>query len=98
MQHGDIVSIVTVSGEYVGQVSEFLSDNSLRILNPRMILTDGQGQMGFAKGICVSGVENPEEQIFMQYVFVAETDDKVANAWKEATSQIITAPKPTLVK
>jgi len=98
MQSGDIVSIVTVSGEYVGEVSEFLSDNSLRIRNPRMILTDGQGQMGFAKGICVSGIENPEEQVFMQYVFVAETNDKVSNAWKEATGKILTAPKPTLVK
>ena len=98
MQAGDIVSIITVSGEYVGEVTEFLSDNSIRLSNPRMILSDGKGQMGFAKGICVSGVENPEEQIFMSYVFIAETNDKVATAWKEATSQIITAPKPTLVK
>tara|TARA_Y100000758_G_C15970923_1_gene393187 strand:- start:21 stop:317 length:297 start_codon:yes stop_codon:yes gene_type:complete len=98
MQQGDIVSIVTVSGEYVGEVVEFLSDNSLRISNPRMILTDGKGQMGFAKGICVTGIENPEEQIFMQYVFIADTNSKVVDAWKEATSQIITPPKPTLVK
>jgi len=98
MQAGDIVSIITVSGEYVGEVTEFLSDNSIRLSNPRMILSDGKGQMGFAKGICVSGVESPEEQIFMSYVFIAETNDKVATAWKEATSQIITAPKPTLVK
>jgi hypothetical protein len=98
MQQGDIVSIITVSGEYVGEVTEFLSDNSIRLSNPRMILSDGKGQMGFAKGICVSGVENPEEQIFMSYVFIAETNDKVVNAWKEATSQILTPPKPTLVK
>ena len=98
MQHGDIVSIVTVSGEYVGEVSEFLSDNSVRLTNPRMILSDGKGNMGFAKGLCLSGIENPEEQIFMNYVFIAQTNDTVATAWNEAVGTIITPPRPTLVK
>ena len=95
MNKGEIVTVVTVSGEYVGALETL---DPLTISDPRMIVSTGEGKMGFAKGICVSGVESPEEQIFMSYVFIAETNDKVATAWKEATSQIITAPKPTLVK
>ena len=54
--------------------------------------------MGFARGIAVTGVENPDEVTFQSVVFVTPTNDRVSEAWSEATSQIVTPSKPTLVK
>jgi len=95
MEKGDIVTVVTMSGEYVGELIENQS-GYVELKNPRMILSDGQGNMGFAKGICVSGIENPTSQIFHQYVFVAETNDKVADGHRQAVSGI-TVAQPKIV-
>lgn len=95
MEKGDIVTVVTMSGEYVGELIENQS-GYVELKNPRTILSDGQGNMGFAKGICVSGVENPTSQIFHQYVFVAETNDKVADGHRQAVSGI-TVAQPKIV-
>lgn len=99
MQKGDIITAVTISGEYVGKL---VSDNvlgSFELENPRMILSNPQtGEMGFAKGIAVTGTENPESVVLHNVVFVTATNDKVVKAWQEATSSIVTPGKPQLVK
>ena len=97
MNIGDIVTVVTVSGEYVGK---FLDNNAgyLTIGHPRMILTSTDGKMGFARGIAVTGVDGCDQVCFENVVFMTPTNDQVSAAWMEATSQIITSPKPTLVK
>ncbi len=98
MEKNDIVTVVTISGEYVGK----LSDNDggqITLSDPRMILSNPEtGQMGFAKGIAVTGVENPKEVTFISVVFVTPANATVSTAWQEATSQIVTPNKPTLVK
>jgi|TARA_Y100000361_G_C11150970_1_gene341042 hypothetical protein len=96
MEKGDIVTVIAMSGEYVGK---FVDDrHGLVLENPRMILQNQEtGEMGFAQGVAVTGDQNPKEITFDQYIFVTPTNDKVATAWQDATSSIITT-KPKLVK
>jgi len=89
MNTGDIVTLVTTSGEYVGKLSALNEDGSVQITDPRMILSNPEtGQMGFAKGIAVTGEENPTDVIFQSIVFMTPTNEKVADAFRESTGSI----------
>ena len=49
MEKGDIVTVVAISGEYVGKLVS-MEDATVELENPRMILSNPQdGSMGFAK-------------------------------------------------
>jgi hypothetical protein len=100
MENGDIVTVVTLSGEYVGKLTEMdTSAGVVTIKEPRMIVQSPDGQMGFARGIAVTGVENPDDCTFMSVVFATPTNDQVRSAYQEATSSIIAPPSaPKLVK
>ena len=87
MDKGDIVTVVTVSGEYVG-ILESLEDGNVELKDPRMIVQTPEGGMGFAHGIAVTGVENPEATTFYKAVFVTPTNDAVVKAHTEATTSI----------
>lgn len=89
MDIGDIVSVVTISGEYVGSVVSS-TESSVVLKNPRMILQTQDGSMGFAKGIAVTGEENPTEVEIRSIVFVTPSNDKIQDAWKQATGAILT--------
>jgi len=96
MEKGDIVTVVTLSGEYVGKLTSDVGGYTIE--SPRMIVQNQDGQMGFARGIAVTGVENPDEVTFQSVVFVTPTNEQVTKAWQESTSSIVTPTKPTLVK
>ncbi len=56
MKKGDIVTVVTISGEYVGKLVS-MEDATVELENPRMILSNpADGSMGFAKGLAATGV------------------------------------------
>ena len=57
MNKNDIVSVVTVAGEFVGK---FVSDvdGVIELDDPRMIVQGPEGQMGFAHGVCSSLVSS----------------------------------------
>lgn len=95
MEVGDIVSVVTLSGEYIG---ELLEDRDTRVLlkNPRMIVQTAEG-MGFARGIAITGEENPDTAEFRTVVFVVPSNDSIKSAWKEATNAIITPESKIVV-
>ena len=93
MKVGETVSVVTMSGEYVGKLKSL---EPLTLEDPRMIIQTGDGKMGFAKGIAVTGVIDPKEQIFNQYVFVCKTNDDVSEGHSSAVSGIVTE-KPKIV-
>lgn len=101
MDIGDIVTVVTTSGEYVGRFVDKV-DGYLTIGHPRMILqstnASGEGQLGFARGIAVTGVDGCDSVCFENVVFMTPTNDRVKSAWTDATSTITMPPKPTLVK
>ena len=91
MKKGDIVTVVTISGEYVGKLVS-MEDAMVELENPRMILSNPQyGSMGFAKGLAATGEENPTTATFQQVVFVVPSNEKVANAHLEATSGLVLA-------
>ena len=88
MEKNDIIAVLTLAGEYVGK---FVSDeNGLELEDPRMIVQGPEGQMGFARGICQTGVENPTSVKFESYIFVTPANDQVVKAFREATSGIVT--------
>jgi|APSaa5957512535_1039671.scaffolds.fasta_scaffold33925_2 hypothetical protein len=94
MKNGDIVTVVTATGEYVGKLNESeLWENRnwecLTLNDPRMLVMNEQG-MGFARGICATGIENPSEATFANVIFVTETNEQIISAWRQATSGIIT--------
>tara|TARA_Y100000593_G_scaffold19389_1_gene38708 strand:- start:7908 stop:8180 length:273 start_codon:yes stop_codon:yes gene_type:complete len=86
MEKGDIVSVVTISGEYVG-ILESLEDSNVVLKKPRMVIQTERG-MGFAHGIAVTGEEAPEEVVFNNVVFVVPTNEGVAKSHTEATTNI----------
>jgi len=90
MKQGDIVTVMALSGEYVGKL---VSDSDgITLSDPRMIIASEQG-MGFANGIAATGAKDPKSVTFQSYVFVTETNDEVQSAWRQQTSGLITNPK-----
>ena len=79
MEKGDVVTVVTVSGEYVG-IFEENEGGAITLKKPRM-LVQTEGGMGFANGVAVSGESEPEEVTFLQAVYVIPTNEKVASTY-----------------
>ena len=71
MKKGDTVSVVATSGEYVGVLDNL---EPLTLTKPRMIVQAQDGGMGFARGVAVTGDENPDTMVFGNYVFIAKTN------------------------
>ena len=49
-----LVSIVTPAGEFVGEFEE-QTENFVTLRNPKMIIHAPDKQMGFARGVCLTG-------------------------------------------
>jgi len=87
MKKGDIVTVVAISGEYVGKFNEVI-DGTISLDNPRMIVSNPEGGMGFAHGVAVTGLEAPTNIVFNNYVFATQTNSGVERAFIEATTSI----------
>ena len=87
MKNNDVVTVVTVSGEYVGRLDGMNSNGTVTLKDPRMLIHGDQG-IGFARGVCMTSKENPEKVSFQQYVLCTETNDDFSAAWTEATSGV----------
>jgi hypothetical protein len=83
MKKGDVVTVVTFTGEYVGELAK---TEPLTLKNPKMIVKNPEGGMGFAKGVAVTGKENPESMVVQTYVFVSECNEMVAEAHQTAVA------------
>jgi hypothetical protein len=95
MKKGDIVTVVTMTGEYVGELAK---TEPLTLKNPKMIVQAPNGGMGFAKGVAVTGKENPESMVISTYVFVSEVNENVAEAHRTAVSGIdVATPEETKI-
>ena len=90
MNVGDVVSVVTAAGEFVGKLDGFDGD-SVILAKPRMLVMGKEGGMGFARGICMTGKENPESATFHNVVFVTPTNEDIDKAWVQATTGIALA-------
>jgi hypothetical protein len=89
MNKNDIVSVVTMAGEFVGKFDSF-EGNGIRLTDPRMIVQGPEGQMGFAKGLCLTGKMEPDTAVIQNYVFVCESNDDVVKGFRQHTSGIVT--------
>lgn len=87
MNNGDIVTVVTMSGEYIGKLKE-TTDDFVSLEDPRMLVMNEQG-MGFAHGLCVTGEKDPKEATFKNYVICAKTNQQVSDAWRTAVTGIV---------
>ena len=95
MKKGDIVTVVTMTGEYVGELAK---TEPLTLKNPKMIVQAPDGGMGFAKGVAVTGTINPSSMLISSYVFVSEVNDNVAEAHRTAVSGIdVATPEETKI-
>ena len=95
MKKGDIVTVVTMTGEYVGELAK---TEPLTLKNPKMIVQAPNGGIGFAKGVAVTGKENPESMVISTYVFVSEVNENVAEAHRTAVSGIdVATPEETKI-
>jgi len=88
MKLNDVVTVVTVSGEYVGKFESLNPNGVVTLKDPRMLIHGEQG-VGFARGICMTSDENTRSVSFQQYVFITETNEDFSKAYTKATSGII---------
>jgi len=88
MKQNDIVTVVTMAGEMIGKLKGEVG-STVTLEDPRMLIQTEQG-MGFARGVCVTGENDPKQITFQQYVFTTPTNEDIAKGWREATSGIIT--------
>ena len=89
MKDGEIVTVLTVAGEFVGKLAG--TEDGVKLIDPRMVVQGPEGNMGFARGICQTGIENPTEVLVTNPILVTDTNEMVENAWREATSGIAIA-------
>jgi hypothetical protein len=87
MEKNEVVSVVALSGEYVGKLKS-AEGTTITLEDPRMLVHNEQG-MGFAHGIAVTGNAEPKEVTFQNYVFAVKTNDEVEKAYRSATSGLI---------
>ena len=87
MKKGDVVSVISMAGEYVGKFNS-MESGTVTLDDPRMLIQNEQG-MGFANGIAVTGKLNPESVTFAQYVFVTPTNSDIEKAYRGAVSGLV---------
>jgi len=82
-----IKTVVTTYGEYIGDIEE--GADVIRMKNAKMVIQSEKG-FGFAKGVCVTSVESPEEIIIKkpQVIMVVDTHADIIKAYEDATSVI----------
>ena len=94
MIKGKVVSLVTLAGEYIGKfINE--SDGNITLENPRMLVNTPDGKVGFARGICMTGKENPKQGMFYAggVVIVTETNPEFGAAYTEAVTGLAVPAK-----
>tara|TARA_X000000950_G_scaffold287847_1_gene401922 strand:- start:1353 stop:1646 length:294 start_codon:yes stop_codon:yes gene_type:complete len=84
MKIGDIVTVVTPAGEFVGELT---NDEPVILKNPRLMVSGAEGKIGFAKGIAASGTVDPTDVMFNNYIFLTDTAETIQNGWKTHTGE-----------
>lgn len=88
MKKNDVVSVVTLAGEFVGKF-DTSGAGTITLTDPRMLVQGQDGGMGFAQGICVTGDRDPKTVTFQDYVFVTPTNSDIEKAYYQATSGLV---------
>ena len=82
-----IKTVVTNYGEYIGDIDEGTDVNVIK--KPKMVIQTQEG-FGFAKGVCVTSVESPEEVSVKKtaVILVVDTNEDVLKAYEDSVSVI----------
>jgi hypothetical protein len=82
-----IKTVVTNYGEYIGDIDE--GADVIIIKKPKMVIQTQEG-FGFAKGVCVTSVESPEEVSVKKtaVILVVDTNEDVKKAYEDSVSVI----------
>ena len=89
VKKNQIITVASVVGEFVGKFDEE-NETTITLTDPRMIVNTPEG-MGFARGICQTGKENPDTVTLMKanIIFVSETNDDVVNSYRQFTTGLV---------
>lgn len=89
MKKNDVISVITAAGEFIGKLNE-KTDSIVSLDDPRMLIATQEG-MGFARGVCLTGVESPTEMTFYSggIVFISPTNAEVEKSYRQAVSGLI---------
>jgi hypothetical protein len=85
----DVVSIVTLTGEFVGKfISE--SDTQYEIDDPRLLMQDENG-IAFIPAVCMTGEQKPSKVFFNKSItaFIVKTAEEVQKEYRKVTSGLI---------
>ena len=88
LKKGDVVTVMTGVGEYIARLVEITPAGG-DVENPRLIVKSPEGKIGFGRGVCMSGVENPPVLTFCDVLFVVKANGDFESSWIEATSGLI---------
>ena len=82
-----IKTVVSTYGEFIGDVDE--GADVVVIKKPKMVIQSEEG-FGFAKGVCVTSVESPEEVSVKKtaVILVVDTNEDVLKAYEDSVSVI----------
>ena len=86
--YGDVVTVMTLSGEFVGKLVSNDGD-TVMLDDPRYVTATEQG-MGFAGGIAMTGVKEPKQVTLYNIAFVTQTNEEVISAYRTTVSGLIT--------
>ena len=93
MKQGDIITVMTMGGEFVGKL-DYESAGSITLTDPTFVTVSQEGGMGFTNGIAMTGVQDPKTVTLYNIMFTVETNPEVVSAYRQAVSGIITKPDP----
>lgn len=90
MNIGDITTLVTPAGEFVGRLKSVKDDTGVYVLSdPRMFMHDDQRGSGLIPGVSMTGEQDPTEAIFHMVVVAHKSSKETEEAWMSATSGIV---------
>jgi len=89
VKQGDIITVLTLTGEIVGKLKSE-TDTKIILEDPRLIVQSPESkEFGYAKGITISGVENPKEVEIRNWILVVEPDKRFYEAYQKAAVGLV---------
>ena len=88
MKKGDVITVFSPAGEIVGKYVKEES-GSITLEEPRLLMQNEQGSLGFAKGVCVSGQLKPQSLTINNYIFVTPSNDEFEKAYRRAITGLL---------
>ena len=88
MKNGDIVTVVTPTGEYIGKL-ENQNGDKITLSKPMTVIATQQG-LDFAHVLAMTGSPNQSSVTLWNVVLVTQTNDEVTDRYKQHVGALIT--------